>query len=278
MIKISVKQIILITISIFFIGISINMFLGPHDVAAGGVSGIGILVEKALGIDRALAVLVLNVSLLILAYLFLGKDVFYRSVIGSMMLPIALAVTPEVMVTDDRLLSVIFGSAIFAAGVAILYKIEASSGGTTIPPLIFKKYFGLSPSIGLLFSDAVIVVFNIFVFGMNEFFLAILSIVLTSIIMNYIETGLKKKKAVMIMSKNHIEEIKAGLLQHSSLTVFSVAGGHSDEKKQMLMVILENREYPVAINMIDTIDKDCFVITYSISDVHGLGLSYNPIS
>lgn len=279
-IRISFKQIIYIVFSIALIGVSINMFLGPHDVAAGGVSGIGILVEKALGVDRALTVLILNVSLLVLAFLFLGKRVFYRSAIGSMLLPVALAVTPEIMITDDRMLSVLFGSAIFACGVAILYKIEASSGGTTIPPLIMKKYTGLSPSIGLLFCDAVIVVFNIFVFGVNEFFLAILSIVITSMVMKYIETGLKKKQAIMVMSTNHIDAIKQALLEenNSSLTIFNVTGGHSDKEQKMLMVILTNREYPHAINMIDKIDKDSFVMTYSISDVHGLGISYNPIS
>lgn len=280
LIKTFIKQIFLITIAIVFIGISINMFLGPHNVAAGGVSGIGILAEKALGIDRALVVLVLNISLLVLALIFLGKEIFYRSAIGSMLLPVALAVTPEIMVTDERLLSVIFGSAIFAAGVAILYKIEASSGGTTIPPLIFKKFFGLSPSIGLLFCDAVIVVFNIFVFGTNEFLLAVLSIAITSIVMSYIETGLKKKQAIMIKSNHYIDEIKAALLKqgNSSMTVFNVTTGNSNSTEKMLLVILTNREYPHTINMIDKIDKDSFVITYTISDVHGLGLSYNPIS
>src|SRR5699024_1270534 len=159
--------------SIALIGVSINMFLGPHDVDAGGVSGVGILVEKALGIDRALTVLIFNVSLLDLAFIFLGKRDFYRSAIGSILLPISFAITPEIMVVDDQMLSVIFGSAIFACGVAILYKIEASSGGTTIPPLIMKKYTGLSPSIGLLICDAIIVVFNLFVFGVTEFFFAI---------------------------------------------------------------------------------------------------------
>src|SRR5699024_5219849 len=129
-------------------------------------------------------------------------------------------------------------------------------------------------------TDAVIVFFNIFVFGIEEFFLAILSIIITSMIMNYIETGLKKKKAVMIMSKTHIEDIQTALLEknHGSLTVFKVTSGYDDHQRKMLMIILESREYPNAINKIDEIDKDCFIITYSISDVHGLGLSYQPIS
>lgn len=279
-IKISVKQILLVTISIALIGVSINMFLGPHNVAAGGVSGIGILVEKAFQIDRALTVLVLNLILLVLAFIFLGKETFYRTVLGSILLPISLAVVPEIMITDDRLLSVIFGSAIFAFGVAILYRIEASSGGTTIPPLIFKKYFGLGTSIGLLISDATIVIFNIFVFGTEEFLLAILSIVTTSIIMNYIETGLKKRKSVMIMSENHIEEIREELLKHGNLgvTILPASSGYTNKDKNILMVVLGNREYISAINMIDEIDKNCLILTYSVSDIHGLGFSYHSIN
>lgn len=55
------------------LAISINMFLGPHYIAAGGVSGIGILAETAFGVERSLVVFTLNVAILILAALFLGK-------------------------------------------------------------------------------------------------------------------------------------------------------------------------------------------------------------
>lgn len=274
-----IKQIPLVTIAIALIGISINMFLAPHDIAAGGVSGIGILVEQAFGIDRATTVFVLNGLMLILTFFFLGKPVFVRTVIGSILLPISLAVVPEIMVTSDRLLSVIFGSAIFALGVAILYKIGASSGGTTIPPLIFKKYFGISTSIGLLVTDSVIVIFNIFVFGFEEFLFAILSLVITSIVMNYIETGLKRRKAVMIMSEDHIQEIKQALLDNVSrgITVFSVSGGYTGNEKNMLMIILSNQEYPTVLNIMEGIDKKAFIIAYNVSEVHGVGFTYQPI-
>lgn len=274
-----IKQIPLVTIAIALIGISINMFLAPHDIAAGGVSGIGILVEQAFGIDRATTVFVLNGLMLILTFFFLGKPVFVRTVIGSILLPISLAVVPEIMVTSDRLLSVIFGSAIFALGVAILYKIGASSGGTTIPPLIFKKYFGISTSIGLLVTDSVIVIFNIFIFGFEEFLFAILSLVITSIVMNYIETGLKRRKAVMIMSEDHIEEIKQALLDNVSrgITVFSVSSGYTGNEKNMLMIILSNQEYPTVLNIMEGIDKKAFIIAYNVSEVHGVGFTYQPI-
>ncbi|MFS7003553.1 YitT family protein [Carnobacterium maltaromaticum] len=274
-----IKQIPLVTLSLALIGISINMFLAPHHIAAGGVSGIGVLVEQAFGINRATTVLVLNLLMLILTFFFLGRPVFIKTVIGSMLLPISLAVVPEIKVVEDPFLAVIFGSAIFAVGVAILYKIGASSGGTTIPPLIFQKYFGISTSLGLLLTDAVIVIFNIFVFGTEVFFFAILSLVLTSIVMNYIETGMKRRRAVMIMSENHIDAIKVALLENLNrgITVFSVSGGYTGNEKNMLMIILTNQEYQSILKVIDEIDKTSFIIAYNVSEVHGLGFSYQPV-
>ncbi|WP_157455673.1 YitT family protein [Carnobacterium maltaromaticum] len=274
-----IKQIPLVTLSLALIGISINMFLAPHHIAAGGVSGIGVLVEQAFGINRATTVLVLNLLMLILTFFFLGRPVFIKTVIGSMLLPISLAVVPEIKVVEDPFLAVIFGSAIFAVGVAILYKIGASSGGTTIPPLIFQKYFGISTSLGLLLTDAVIVIFNIFVFGTEAFFFAILSLVLTSIVMNYIETGMKRRRAVMIMSENHINAIKVALLENLNrgITVFSVSGGYTGNEKNMLMIILTNQEYQSILKVIDEIDKTSFIIAYNVSEVHGLGFSYQPV-
>lgn len=277
--KNTMKQIPIVTLAIAILGVSINMFLAPHHIAAGGVSGIGILAEQAFGIDRALVVLVLNVVMLILTFFFLGNTVFIRTVIGSMLLPLSLAVVPEVMVTQDHLLSVIFGSALFAVGVAILYKIGASSGGTTIPPLIFKKYFGLNTSVGLLFTDAIIVLFNIFVFGVEEFLYAILSIVITSIVMSYIETGLKRRKAIMIMSETHIEVIKSVLQANSNrgITVFSVSGGYTGTEKNMLMIVMDNQEYPGLLKLINEVDSKAFVIAYNVSEVHGLEFTYQPL-
>lgn len=116
------------------------------------------------------------------------------------------------MLTSDRLLSVIFGSLIFAVGVSILYKIQDSSGGTTIPPLIFEKYFNVNTSRGLFFTDFIIVMMSLYVFGFEEFLFAILSIGITSIIMNYIETGLKRRKAVMIISQRYTQELRQNLM------------------------------------------------------------------
>lgn len=67
------RETVLIILAIFVLAAGINLFLGPHHVAAGGVTGIGILLEEVLGIDRSIVVLVLNLLMLLFAFVFLGK-------------------------------------------------------------------------------------------------------------------------------------------------------------------------------------------------------------
>lgn len=273
------KHIFKIASAVLILAVSINMFLGPHHIAAGGASGIGILAEAAFGINRSVIVLSLNVVVLILAALFLGKKVFLNTLIGSLLFPLALRIVPATMLTGDRLLSVIFGSIIFAIGVAILYNIQASSGGTTIPPLIFEKYWGVNTSLGLFLTDTVIVFMSLYVFGFEEFLFAILSLGITSIVMSYIETGLKRRKVVMVISQQHSTEIRNKLTQevNRGTTMFDVRGGNENANREMIMVVITGQEYPKLKKVIDDIDPQSFMITYNVAEVHGLGFSYHPI-
>ena len=268
-----------IVFALTILGVSINMFLGPHHIAAGGVSGLGILLESALGFDRAMVILVLNIIMLVLALLFLGKQPFFKVLFGSLVFPLIIAIIPETMITPDRLLSVIFGSAIFALGVAILYKNNSSSGGTTIPPLIFKKYFHLNTSIGLLFTDAVVVSLNLFVFGFEEFLYAILSIVITSIVMSYIETGTNRKKSIMVMSEDSLEEIRRRLSAEigRGLTLLEAKGGYNRKSKEVLLIVVTDHEFSRIKQFIEEIDPTAFVIVNSVAEVMGSGFTYHPI-
>lgn len=268
-----------IVFALTILGVSINMFLGPHHIAAGGVSGLGILLESALEFDRAMVILVLNIIMLVLALLFLGKQPFFKVLFGSLVFPLIIAIIPETMITPDRLLSVIFGSAIFALGVAILYKNNSSSGGTTIPPLIFKKYFHLNTSIGLLFTDAVVVSLNLFVFGFEEFLYAILSIVITSIVMSYIETGTNRKKSIMVMSEDSLEEIRRRLSAEigRGLTLLEAKGGYNRKSKEVFLIVVTDHEFSRIKPLIEEIDPTAFVIVNSVAEVMGSGFTYHPI-
>lgn len=270
-----IKKVFFIILSITILAISVNLFLAPHHIAAGGLTGLAIIIENMLHIDRSMVVLIGNLFVLILTFIFLGKEVFLNTVVGATLLPLIMGIIPHMALLDDVMLSMIIGSVLFGAGVAILYMNNASSGGTAVPPLILKKYFNINPSIGLFITDSIVVILSLIVFDIESFFFAIFSIFITSATMRYIESGLNKKKVIYILSDNQqailndiLNEVKRGV------TVIPTIGGYTKKQSEMLMVTLESKDYQKIINIVDKHDKKAFIITSTVSDVHGLGFTY----
>lgn len=252
------------------IAISINLFYGPINIAAGGSTGISILVDAVWGINRSITVFVVNGLMLILAAIFLGKKTTQNIALGSLLLPVLMEVTPSFKAVNNDLLAVIYGGALMGLGVSLLYRVNASSGGTTIPPMILKKYFYLNPATTLLCIDMVIIFLNIFVDGWNAFFLAAFSQVVTAITMRYAETGFDKKYQVRIMSNSDLDRIQDMLKEdYQGLTIYDVIGGYSDESKRQLLIVIDPREYGPLISKVHEIDQDAFIITENVAKVHG---------
>ncbi|WP_436436967.1 YitT family protein [Lapidilactobacillus dextrinicus] len=263
-------NLLLLVIGIEILAVSINMFYAPHEIAAGGATGIAILLEATLGLNISVVVMLINIVMLILSYIFLGKGTTVRIALGSVLLPICLAITPQIKLIEDPLLTVIVGGAIFAVGISILYQLDASSGGTTVPPLIIKKYFGIKTSTTLLMIDGMICLLNLFVAGIETMFLAILSQILTTIVMNFIETGLDRKKVIYVMSEHDLEELKQQLAYlGKALTIFNVTGGYTGNEREMLMIVVENPDYHHMLKTIRNIDAEAFILVANAAEAHG---------
>ena len=252
------------------IAIAINFFYGPINIAAGGSTGISILIDAVWGVNRSITVFIVNGLMLILAAIFLGKKVTKNVAAGSLLLPILMEITPSFEITSNNLLAVIYGGALMGFGISLLYRVNASSGGTTIPPMILKKYFYLNPATTLTIIDMIIIFLNIFVDGWNAFLLAALSQVVTAITMRYTETGFDKKYQVRIMSNKYLEQIQDMLKdEYQGLTIYNVVGGYSDEDKRQLLIVVDTRDYGPLISKIHAIDQDAFIITENVAKVHG---------
>ncbi len=263
-------RVVMLVIALEIIALSINFFYAPINVAAGGATGVAILLDAAFGINRALTVLIINIAMIILAAIFLDKSTVRNIAFGSFLLPVLMYITPSHRLVEDAVLAVIIGGAVFASGIAILYRLEASSGGTTVPPMILKKYVKINSALSLLAIDMVVTLFNLLVSGTNAFFLAAFSLVITSIVMRYIETGLDLKHQVTIMSNERLADIQTMLLQEDqSLTVFDVRGGYTDNNKEMLMVMVDNANYGRMLRRVHDIDQNAFIVTTNVHEVHG---------
>ena len=270
-----IKRLSWIVLSIALLSISVNMFLGPHNIAAGGITGLAIILEAMLGFPRSIVVLAFNIVILIITFIFLGREVFFNTAIGSMLLPIFIGLVPQFEFVESAMLSMVAGSVIFGIAVSILYRNKASSGGTAVPPLILQKYLKLNPAIGLFLTDGVVVLLTLFVFTRDSFFYAVFSIFITSATMKYLENGMNRKKLVFILSEKN-QAIKEDVLYKigRGVTVVPVVGGYSQDEQQMLMITLASRDYRQLVDIVNEHDTDAFMITDNVSDVHGRGFTY----
>ncbi|MCL2603426.1 MAG: YitT family protein [Defluviitaleaceae bacterium] len=264
-----------ITLAIVMISVCVNMFLAPHNIAAGGLTGLAIILEEWLGLSRTWVILIGNAALLVVTLFLLGKEIFINTVIGATMLPLVIGVVPRITLVNDTMLSMLIGSALFGVAVSILYANNASSGGTAIPPLILKKYFNMNTSVGLFISDGFIVLLCLWVFDVDAFFYAIASIFITSAVMSYIENGANKKKMVYIISDLHhliMQDIHN--IIGRGVTIIPAVGAYEQQEKTMLMVTLDKKDYQRLIAIVNQHDRHAFMITDTVTDVHGKGFTY----
>jgi len=270
-----VKRLLYITFAIILISVGVNMFLAPHDIAAGGITGLAIILEAYMGLERSMVILVSNAIVLVVTFIFLGREIFLNTVIGASMLPFVIGIVPRIDLVEDTMIAVIVGSVLFGVAVHILYANKASSGGTAVPPLIFQKYFKLNPAIGLFLTDGIVVTLCLLVFPVDNFFFAVLSIFITSATMRYLEDGINKKKMVYIISEKN-DLITQDILHEvgRGVTIIPAQGAYKQNEMNMLMVTCHAKDYRLLVEVVDRHDKEAFMITDTVSDVHGKGFTY----
>lgn len=271
-------QVIGVPVGIFFIVLPIRTMFMTHDVAGGGVGGISIILFKTLHLNMSIVTLVINGILLIAGLVFLGKNFFFKTAYGTLLVPVFMQLIPDVMLSTDTILSVLFGSLLTAIGVNTLYYLDASSGGSTIPPAILKKYFGINQSVGLLVTDAAVVLASLFVFGPEAFMYSALVIILTSIIMEYLSNGVSRKKVIYIMSTEH-EAISKDLFKvvGRGATNLMAQGAYTHRDKTVLMIVLNDRDLNKLQAILDRHDPNAFTIVQTVARVSGEAFTYHPM-
>lgn len=176
-----IAKVLLMFLALELIAFSLNMFFEPNKVAAGGATGIAILLYEGWAIPTSLSVFIINIIMLIFSYFHLDKMTTVKLIFGSFMLPVLLYLTPVYnIIPSNRLIAIIVGSIIFGVGVAILYTLDMSSGGTTVPPMIIHKNFGIDKYISLFVIDGIVCFGNIILTGYLSFFLALMSVAISS--------------------------------------------------------------------------------------------------
>ena len=272
------EQYIMITLGIFLMVSGFYFFLIPAEVVAGGVTGLGLVLNEAFGFSISITVLIANMLLLLFGLVVLGKKVFFRSIYGSLLFPAVLYIferfIPLFDLQGDMFISVIFGGALLGVGFGVVLKYGGTSGGTDIPVKILNKKMNIPVSFSIYLIDGIIVALGIIVFfetsGILGGLYALITIYISGRVADVVVVGSNSKKAMQIIT-DHPDEIKDAIYKAiiRGVTEVSIKCGYTKEKKTMLVTVITRQEYYIIRNIIANIDENAFVYVTPATEIHG---------
>ena len=257
-----IKEYLLITIGVALTAIALEYFFFPCDIAAGGVSGIGLVINKVFGLDTSVVILVLNIVLFALAFVVLGKGFGAKSIYATIMLSVFMWIIENVfkptVLTENMFLASVFGSIILGMGAAIVFHQDASTGGTSIIAAIISKFTPIGIGISVLLTDSFVCMAAISVFGIDKGLFGFFSVILIGLII-----AAKEKEIV-----NHIiKNIDRGC------TVLNGNGGYTGSDIKVIYTVLSTKEFIELKKSIKNIDPNAFLTVNESTEVLGKGFT-----
>lgn len=259
----------------FIVSLAYNIFIAPNNIVPGGVGGVAIILNNLFNIDNSISILYMNIVLLFLSIILLGREKTRASAFGSLLFPIFIRATEHLNVwlqidTSNILLSTICGGILFGFGAGLIFRAGFTTGGTDIINQILSKYLKQSIGKSMLMSDGLIVLSSGYFFGINHMMYSILMLYIISLISDRVILGISDSKAFFIITDKD-QEIKEYILKvlGHGVTVFNATGGKDTKKKDVLMAVIPTKDYYKLTQGIKQIDKESFYIITDTYEVFG---------
>ncbi|WP_195988273.1 YitT family protein [Clostridium sp. D53t1_180928_C8] len=270
------KDFVLITIGILLVAISVVYFFDPNNIAAGGITGLAIVINHYIPfISIGPLVLMMDGVLFIIALIVIGPKFGAKSIYCSLLLSTSMWVMQKFLpfnVTDDLMLATIFGTLIAAGGMAIVFNANASSGGTDIIAKILNKFFHFDIGKSLLMVDFLVTLLGAMTFGIKMGLYGLLAVIVNGVVIDRIISGFKVKSEITIISEKN-KEISKYILKdlERGCTFIKGVGGFTGKDTAMLYTVLDRSEFIKLKKHISEIDKFAFITVGEVHEVMGEG-------
>lgn len=253
-------------------------FVIPHNIIMGGTTGIGIVLNKALSIDTAMLILIMNIGLLIFGGIVLGKKFFLTTVASSILYPVMLAVLMRVpgidSITDNSLLAALFGGFLEGIAVGMLMRIGSSTGGMDVVNLVLHKWFHLPVALFVSISDVIVVGGQALFDKPENLLLGIIVIACETLMIEQVMILGKSQIQVFVVSdqyevlrKKILNELQAGV------TMTLIETGCLGQQQKGVLCVIPPRKLYTATELIQSVDPDAFITITKIKEVRGRGFT-----
>lgn len=267
------KETFIVTLGCMIMAFNINYFFLGNKLAQGGVGGLSLILHYLSHIDISYIYFGLNVPLIIVAYIFIGKEFVVKTLYATVVLTISLKIFGNFREPlDEILMASILGGALNGIGIGIVFYAGGSTGGTDIIAKIINKYYGIALGKVLLAMDFIILSLVAFIFGKIIFMYTLISLIVTAKIVDLIQEGIYSAKGVTIIT-NKTEELKNRIMQdvERGLTIINAQGAYTQKDVSMLYCVVGKYQLMKVKNIVKEVDPEAFMIVSHVHEVIGKG-------
>lgn len=275
--KSKLKNFSLLTISTLIMAVGIYFFKFANNFTFGGITGIAVLVAKFLPISASDFSFVVNILLLIIGWIVLGKRFAEKTAYSTILLSVSLSLLERIYpmshpLTNEPLLELIFAILLPALGSAILFNIGASSGGTDVIAMILKKYTSVDIGKGLMISDLIFTLAGFLVFNVKTGLYSLFGLIMRSaLIDNFIESFNRSKYFHVVTSNaTCICDFIQNDLQRGA-TIVNATGAFTGDDKYIILTVLSPSQAVKLRNFIKEHDPKAFLLVSNTSEIIGKG-------
>ncbi len=254
-------------------GAAYPLFLTPCNIAPGGLTGVGMILNYLFGLPIGTTSLLLNIPLFIMGFRTIGQVFVIRSLAATVLFSVAIDVLNLPALTSDPMLGAIFGGALLGVGLGLILRGGATTGGTDMmAKMVHQKLTFISTGMVLMLIDCVVVIFAAVYIGTSEALFAMVCIVVNGKVIDMVMLGLSKNKACFVMS-DQWESISQHILNDMDrgATQLSARGAYSGRERPVLLCVLPPQEVARFKEIVRKEDEHAFMFITEAHEALGEG-------
>jgi len=268
---------LVITLGVAIVATAVFFFMMPLNITVGSGAALAMVLSNFIPLPVSLITMLLNVFLLIIGFLLIGREFGAKTVYCAILMPGFLWVYEQLLpdfgsFTNDPLLDVICYILVVGIGLAILFSRNASSGGLDIVAKLMNKYLRMDLGQAMSVSGILVAACGALCFDMKTVVISILGTYFGGLVVDHFIFGLNLKRRVCIISPK-LEEITGFVLHelHSGATINEIIGAYDMKPKREIITIVDKQEFKALMDYVKKVDPKAFITVYSVSEI-----SYQP--
>lgn len=260
------KKLFLFVMGMLISALSFNLFYKPYNVIPTGSSGFALLISNFIDIDVSIIIWIVSLILLLLGLIFFGFEYASKMLAVTILYPFFVTsttlITRFIDLEDTSLfLIMVFGGGMMGLSSGLIRRSGFNPGGFAVLFDLFQKYFYISIGNATLVINAIMIVASGFIFGFSNAVYALVSLLVSSYIVDRVVIGISSNKVFYIITSKPLE-VRDYIIDklHYSVTLVNARGGYTNKKKKMLMCVVPTIEYINLKKLISEIDPKVFFL------------------